>query len=225
LRSLVGGLLVALIVAVGSGCGTGGPAEGGNANNGKKLFTSVGQCASCHTLRDAGSRGTLGPNLDAAFARSKAEDFEQSSIENVVLDQIRYPTTGSGMPADLLEGQNAEDVAAYVAECAAVTEKTGACTGPEATSVYTSFGCNSCHSIDGSKSTGPTFKGLFGSKVELANGQTVTADEAYLMESIVDPDKQIVKSYQPGVMSGTVPKGKISEADAKKLVDFIKQQK
>jgi hypothetical protein len=53
----------------------------------------------------------------------------------------------------------------------------------------------------------------------------VTADEAYLMESIVDPDKQIVKSYQPGVMSGTVPKGKISEADAKKLVDFIKQQK
>src|SRR4030095_28526 len=83
------------------------------------------RCGSCHTLKDAGSRGTVGPNLDAAFAQSKAEDFKQSSIENGVLDPLRYPTKGSGMPANLVKGQQADDVAAYVALCAASTDKKG----------------------------------------------------------------------------------------------------
>ena len=61
--------------------------------------------------------------------------------------------------------------------------------------------------------------------MQLTNGQTVTADDAYLLESIVDPDKQIVKGFQPGVMTSVIPKGQVSEADAKQLVDFIKNQK
>ena len=59
----------------------------------------------------------------------------------------------------------------------------------------------------------------------LTNGQTVKADDAYLLESIIDPDKQIVTGYQPGVMTAVIPKGQVSKADAEKLVDFIKQQK
>jgi cytochrome c2 len=228
LRSVFGALLAALIVALASGCGTGGPAEGGNASNGRKLFRAEGRCGSCHTLKDAGSRGTVGPNLDDAFARSKAEDFKESSIKNVVLDQIRYPTSGSGMPANLVKGADAEDVAAYVALCAASKDKEacpGIATGSGGQGLYASLGCQGCHSIDGSKSTGPTFKGLSGSKVELTDGKTVTADDAYLLDSIVDPDKEIVKGYQPGVMTSVIKKGQISEADAKTLIDFIKQQK
>ena len=234
MRVARGAFLVALIVAVVSGCGTGGPAQGGDANRGKKLFVAEGQCGSCHTLKDAGSRGQVGPNLDDAFAESKAEGFKLSTIKNVVLDQIRYPTTGSGMPADLVEGEDATDVAAYVARCAAANPKNpedkAACpgiatTGAGGQGLYASLGCQGCHSIDGSKSSGPTFKGLSGSKVTLTNGQTVTADDAYLLESILDPDKQIVQGYQPGVMTSVVKKGQIPEDQAKQLVDFIKKQK
>jgi cytochrome c2 len=226
LRGVSGALLAAVALAVGSaGCGTGGPAHGGNTSNGKTLFAGEARCGSCHTLADAGSQGTVGPNLDDAFRRSKQEDFKESTIQNVVLDQIRFPTSGSGMPADLVTGQDAKDVAAYVAQCAAVPKGTGGCTGPEATGAYATLGCNSCHSLDGTKSTGPTFKGLFGSTVTLTNGQTVKADEDYLLESILDPDKQIVTGYQPGVMSSVIKKGQVSQADAKQLVDFIKAQK
>ena len=230
-RALGGALLAGLILVVGTACGTGGPAKGGDVNRGKKLFLTDGKCGGCHTLADAGSKGEVGPNLDHAFAAAKGENFKESTIRNVVLDQIRYPTKGSGMPADLLHGNDAEDVAAYVAKCAAADPQKdklacpGLAAGGGGQGLYTSLGCQGCHSLDGSPSSGPTFKGLSGSKVELANGQTVTANDAYLLESILDPDKQIVKGYQPGVMTSVIKKGQVSEADAKTLVDFIKQQK
>jgi cytochrome c2 len=228
LRAAGGALLAALIVAVASGCGTGGPSSGGNASAGKKLFVADARCGSCHTMKDAGSRGTVGPNLDEAFAQSKAEGFKTSAIENVVRDQIKYPTSGSGMPANLVKGQEADDVAAYVALCAASKDKEacpGIATGTGAAGLYASLGCQGCHSLDGSRSTGPTFKGLAGSKVQLTNGKTVTADDKYLLDAIIDPDLEIVKGYQPGVMTSVIKKGQISKDQAQQLVDFIKQQK
>lgn len=87
--------------------------------------------------------------------------------------------------------------------------------------LYASKGCSGCHSIDGSKRTGPTWKGLAGSTVKLTNGQSVKADAKYLLQSIENPDKQIVAGYQPGVMSGSIPKGSIPAADAAKLVAYI----
>ena len=73
------------------------------------------QCATCHTLADAGSKGTLGPNLDDAFASSKAQGFDESTITDVVRGQIAYPE--EPMPANLAEGQNADDIAIYIAKC------------------------------------------------------------------------------------------------------------
>jgi len=231
--SALSGALLAGLVLVAAGCGTGGVGEGGNASTGKKLFLTKGKCGSCHTLKDAGSRGTVGPNLDDAFRRPKEEDYRQSTIQNVVLDQIRFPTTGSGMPADLLEGQDAEDVAAYVARCAAAEQSDqgdkaacpGIVAGTGGMGLYASLGCQGCHSLDGTPSSGPTFKGLSGSTVKLTNGKTVKADDQYLTESILDPDKEIVTGYKPGVMSAVIPKGQVSAADAKSLVDFINEQK
>ncbi|RIK46424.1 MAG: hypothetical protein DCC58_03305 [Chloroflexi bacterium] len=66
------------------------------------------------------------------------------------------------------------------------------------------LGCIACHSTDGSSVVGPTWKGLAGRQVELADGTTVTADSAYIRESIIDPDKQIVAGFQPGIMTGAV---------------------
>jgi cytochrome c oxidase subunit 2 len=230
LRALAGVFLAALIVVVGSGCGTGGPAEGGNASQGQKLFLSEGQCGGCHTLRAAPSTGQIGPNLDEAFEQAKKEDAEESGIQNIVLDQIRFPREGSVMLPDLVEGQDAVDVAAFVAQCAAADPENEddrlACPGivakPGGEGLYTSLGCQGCHSIDGSSSSGPTLKGVFNSMVPLTNGQSVKADEQYLLESILDPDKQIVRGYQPGVMSAVVKKGQIPQDQAQELVDYIK---
>ncbi|MEP6910174.1 MAG: c-type cytochrome [Actinomycetota bacterium] len=230
MRALAGALLAGLVLLA-SGCGTGGVAKSGNANNGKKLFTGVGKCGGCHTLKDAGSKGEVGPNLDDAFMRPKEEGFKQSTIQNVVLDQIRFPTTGSGMPRNLVKGQDAKDVAAYVARCAAADPKKdktacpGLALGSGGMGLYVSLGCQGCHSLDGSASSGPTFKGLYDSMVKLTNGKTVKADDAYLLESILDPDKTIVTGFQPGVMSAVIKKGQVSETDAKTLVDFLKKQK
>jgi mono/diheme cytochrome c family protein len=226
----VPGALLAGLIVVASGCGTGGPAKGGDANQGRTLFLTEGKCGGCHELKDARSRGEVGPNLDSAFRRSKEDGLEQSTIKNVVLDQIRFPTTGSGMPANLVKGQDASDVAAYVARCAAATAKDkaacpGVVTGSGGMGLYASLGCQGCHSLDGSPSSGPTFKGLFGSTRKLANGETVKADDRYLLDSIIDPDKQIAAGYESGVMSTVIKKGQISEADAKLLIDFIKKQK
>jgi cytochrome c oxidase subunit 2 len=91
--------------------------------------------------------------------------------------------------------------------------------------LYASLGCQGRHAVDGSKGVGPTFKGVAGSKVQLSDGSTVTADDAYLTESIRDPDKQIVKGFPKGLMAATIKPGSLSEADAADLVAYIKSLK
>jgi cytochrome c oxidase subunit 2 len=58
-------------------------------------------------------------------------------------------------------------------------------------------GCNSCHTVDGSKSKGPSWKGVYGSMVELNNGTSVLADENYIKESMMNPQAKVVKGYDP----------------------------
>src|SRR5437868_2458193 len=89
--------------------------------NGKKLFVGKATCGSCHTLARAGTRGTVGPNLDDAFADARARGFNDSVIEGVVRNQIAYPRRGSAMPSKLVTGSNARDVAPHVAYAAART--------------------------------------------------------------------------------------------------------
>ncbi|HEX3317100.1 MAG TPA: cupredoxin domain-containing protein, partial [Solirubrobacteraceae bacterium] len=92
---------------------------------GKQLF--VQRCGSCHQLSHAGTKGTTGPNLDAAFARARQDGFGSPAIKGIVYEQILYPNREGVMPAGLVKGQNAHDVAAYVGSVAAVPGKdTGA---------------------------------------------------------------------------------------------------
>lgn len=88
---------------------------------GKRLF--VQRCGSCHQLNRAGTKGTQGPNLDAAFDRSRREGFGEDAIRGVVYQQILHPARGGIMPAKLVEGDQAQDVAAYVAKVAAAGGK------------------------------------------------------------------------------------------------------
>jgi cytochrome c oxidase subunit 2 len=63
--------------------------------------------------------------------------------------------------------------------------------------LFESSGCLGCHSVDGTPKVGPTLKGVFGRQVQLADGRTITADEEYLRESIVEPNEDLVKGFQP----------------------------
>jgi len=93
--------------------------------------------------------------------------------------------------------------------------------------LYTGDGCSGCHSLNGSAGAGPTFKGLAGSTVTLSDGSTVTVDDAYLARSITDPDAQISKGYQSGIMSSAIASQglKNKPADVRALVALIKAQR
>ena len=83
------------------GCGTGGFVDEGNRNAGRPLF--VQRCGQCHVLSEAGTRGTIGPDLDDAFAQAREDGMTSSTFVQVVADQIRYPvedpsTDAPGMP-------------------------------------------------------------------------------------------------------------------------------
>ena len=96
--------------------------SGADVANGKELFVKPqadGQsCGGCHTLAEAGTRSQVGPNLDDAFGYACRQGFEDDTFYSVVLGQIDLPARGGEMPADLVAGQDAVDVAAYVASVA-----------------------------------------------------------------------------------------------------------
>jgi cytochrome c6 len=149
-----------------AGCGSEGIPEESGVSQGKELFSGEGQCAGCHTLADAGSRSDIGPNLDDAFRHAREEGFDESSIRSLVRNQIAYPvedpvTGEQGMPADLVEGEDADAVAAYVASVAGTAPEEAAGGGPQETdgkSIFASSGCGSCHTLadaDASGTIGP----------------------------------------------------------------------
>jgi cytochrome c oxidase subunit 2 len=80
-------------------------------------------------------------------------------------------------------------------------------------------GCKQCHSVDGSASTGPTGKGLFGHAVKLTDGTTVTADENYIRESIIDPGVKVVEGYQPVMPTY---KGTIKDKQITGIIEYMK---
>src|SRR5215203_6483128 len=99
-----------------TGCDLGPKA---NLDEGQQLFTQ--KCGSCHTLTGAGTNGDIGPNLDFAFKQARANGMDADTIEGVVSAQVENPRPASPeqtevyMPADLVEGDELNDVAAYVA--------------------------------------------------------------------------------------------------------------
>jgi len=115
--------ILVVVAAVAAGCGAVKTVTSGDPAKGKVLF--VQKCGACHILEAAKTQGTVGPNLDWAFGPDKEQGFDYSTIADVVRGQIAYPdtkpSTGKpGMTANLAHGQDAKDIAMFVAQCAAV---------------------------------------------------------------------------------------------------------
>ena len=116
------GVCVIGVMTALSGCGV--TDRGDNVVNGKQQFVS--KCGSCHVLARAGTKGVTGPNLDQAFARARQDGFGESTFEGIVHRQIQQPNRNAQvdpatdkvlplMPPKLVTGEDARDVAAYVA--------------------------------------------------------------------------------------------------------------
>jgi len=87
-------------------------------------------------------------------------------------------------------------------------------------------GCIACHSLDGTKMVGPTFKGLYGSTVEVStdgNVHKVTADSAYIKTSIIDPNKDVVTGYTKGLMKSY--NHMITDKDIQQVSEYLKTLK
>jgi cbb3-type cytochrome c oxidase subunit III len=165
-------LLLPLAALALAGCGTGGlAAENADVSDGKILFKK--ECGSCHTLKEAGTAGTIGPNLDEAFATDKEEGFDESAIREVVLDQIDY--AAPPMPRELVKGDDADAVAAYVAAVAAnpkakVTLPAGA--GGNDPKLLFESNCGSCHTLADAGTTGKIGPNLDQAKPSLQKATT-----------------------------------------------------
>jgi len=104
------------------------------------------------------------------------------------------------------------------------TATTAKATDPEAAKgklVFVQTGCNACHMSPTVGKDYPDLRGLYGSQVKLKDGSVVTADEEYLRESIVNPNKQIVAGYPPSMP----PYSYLKEEQIKQLIAYIKSLK
>ncbi len=88
--------------------------------------------------------------------------------------------------------------------------------------LYQSRGCHTCHSLDGTRGEGPSFRGVFGRPVKLQDGGLVTADENYIRESILQPQAKVVAGFEPIMPTF---QGMLREREINALVEFIKAQR
>ncbi len=88
--------------------------------------------------------------------------------------------------------------------------------------IYASKACIGCHSLDGTKMVGPSFKGIWGKMEELADGSTVKVDENYIRESLMAPSAKVVKGFNP-VMPPFA--GQLQDSEVNAVIEFIKSVK
>lgn len=216
---------LALVTAL-TGCGV---STEGDFNRGKQLFAA--KCATCHTLRDAGSTAETGPNLDYAFSQARAHGMDPDTFAGVVKAQVenpRPPSQTSGgenpyvsMPADLVTGEDLDDVAAYISTVAGNPEFKGPqlpnLPGAQVFVSAQPSSCASCHTLEAAGSSGTT-----GPDLDQAIGSKTLKTPAEIKEAIVDPDKQIAPGYPKGVMPSTFGQT-IPSQQLDQLVQFLAQ--
>jgi mono/diheme cytochrome c family protein len=208
-------LLLAALAAIAlsaSGCGT----SSADVERGRTLF--IQKCGTCHGMAQAGTTAQVGPNLDDAFAAARAAGQTSSTVEGIVTAQVENPrplneNPAVSMPAEIVTGQDLEDVAAYVGEYAGVP---GAAPpqvpgGPGA-QVFASNGCGGCHTLAAANAGGSVGPNLD----EALGGQSL----AMIEKSIVDPNAKIAKGFPPNVMPGNY-ESLIDPTELKELVEFL----
>jgi cytochrome c oxidase subunit 2 len=118
-----------------------------------------------------------------------------------------------------LGGSEAQAVAERSAHPEAIDDVSGADLPSRGRAVAIRRACFACHTDDGQRHIGPTWRGLYMSRVSLTDGRVVTADEAYLTKSMMEPRADIVVGYKPIMPTYH---GILEEPETAALVEFIK---
>jgi cbb3-type cytochrome c oxidase subunit III len=189
-------------------------------SNGKAQF--VEKCGQCHTLARAGTAGTQGPSLDAAFQAALAEGFDRDTVTGVVEDQIAHPRRGSIMPAQLVKGEDATDVASYVGYAAArpgddegALATAGLAEATTGEQIFTAAGCAGCHTFRPAGSTGNIGPDLD----DLASAAGDMPPEEFVRQSILDPDAKVAQGFSAGVMPSF--DGRLSDKQVQALAEYL----
>jgi mono/diheme cytochrome c family protein len=214
-RALSAGIVAAVAVLGAAGCNK----DAGDVNRGKQLFAA--RCSTCHQLADQGpGGGTQGPNLDDAFHAARLSGMDSDTVAGVVKAQVENPrpTTSNlsaSMPADLVKGQDLDDVAAYVGAVAGTGIKPPKIPGGKGGQAFVSAqpqSCSSCHTLQAahaSATTGPNLD-------DVLPGMSA----AEIKQSIVDPNAKPTSGYSPGIMPQVFGQT-ISGPDLNALVQFL----
>lgn len=207
----------------------------GLAEQGKNLAQSQG-CLACHSVDGSKS---LGPGWKDLYGKNETlvdgstievdADYLKRSItqpaEEIVAGypnvMVAYPLSEEQLDAfvayiQALSGDAAEPTAA-VDENPPPTDSGLSGLAEEGRKIQQANGCYACHSLDGSPSVGPSWKGLYGKTETLTDGSTVVVDDAYLRESIADPGAKVVKGYPPVMQAYT-----FTDAELDALIAFTK---
>jgi mono/diheme cytochrome c family protein len=193
--------------------------------SGKAQF--VEKCGSCHTLSRAGTAGTTGPDLDTAFQTALADGLDRDTVEGIVHRQILHPRVDSVMPAGLVKGQDANDVAAYVGYAASrkgqdqgALASAGLAQAKTGDQIFTAAGCAGCHTFGPAGSNGTIGPSLNELKTQAGNLEPGKSAEEYVRESIEDPGAFIVKGF-PNAMPPF--KGKLTDEQINAVVQYLLQ--
>jgi mono/diheme cytochrome c family protein len=120
--------------------------------------------------------------------------------------------------ATLQDSYKEEQMAAEAEKEAEAGEEGGEVSIERGKTIAQNNACMACHTTDGSKAVGPSWQNLYGHEVTLEDGSTVTADEEYLRESIVEPSAKVVEGYPPSM----TPYDFLSESEINSLIEYIK---
>jgi cytochrome c2 len=214
IRALLALAALGAIVVAASGCGTNSADE----ERGRILF--IQKCGTCHEMAQAGTTAQIGPNLDDAFAAGRAVGQDSDTIEGITAAQIENPRPSTAnpavsMPAEIVTGQDLEDVAAYVGMYAGVPGAAPPTVpgGPGA-QVFASNGCGGCHTLAEAETGGTTGPNLD----EVLPGQSA----AMIDKSIVDPNADLAKGFPPNVMPATYGDS-LTPKELEDLVQYLVQ--
>lgn len=172
--------------------------EGGLIAQGRAIAQSQG-CLGCHSLDGSPSAG---PTWKDLYGKSEklADGMTILVDEEYLIESVVDPNAKivQGYAPIMMPYQLSDDeMKALVAFMISGDEQAEVNLIEKGQSIAQANGCLGCHSIDGSPSAGPTWKGLFGKTEKLQDGSSIVVDEDYLIESIVDPNAKIVEGYAP----------------------------
>lgn len=209
------------------------------ADQGKALYVAKG-CNGCHSLD--GSR-IVGPSFLKLWGRKEKTSGGQEveADENYISESILNPNAKivEGYPPNVmpsyagqlgddqigqliafiktLDGSKPVEAAAPAAPAAPDPALAAMSPVERGKKWYNEKLCVTCHSLDGSKLVGPSFLGVYGRQQKMTDGTVVTADDAYIKTSILNPMAQVVEGYPPAM-----PGGLLTEEQIPDLIEYLK---